>query len=707
MSRPITRAKNAHQHPGHIVLEGKQKRRTSEQKQADDAAAERAREEQEAAQERGIQRLADIIDNSTQEEENRLADPPRPRPRIRLILKDPSQESADTAESVMGDSDRLASDMTGMDPTDKRPSGEALADLQGSGELSVYGQEESEDELEEGLTETVQKRKRTQKTCTRDAVLAAWDKPGGSDGADRTTDRHSMDVQKRKPSSARLEADKQKFSGIGEVADWADKLASSKPLHTLLSQRSAASSRHARSISSTGTSSRIKLRGTPASTRSSTRPSTPASNNPPDSETCNDDSPYIQGNDDSERQAISNPSLRSIPRRTDTMAVTDVVSGSELDESEPSPPPPSQYSHPRKNRVSSGGRKATNTQDDYLEPSAEEMDDDVLLMETKRGTKRAPRSRGEASSTAAPPSKRMKTPRLSAGQGSQRSGSGANKKYINSDLPAGATNENAWRRLFISTLAHFAAGYDNPWTIPDDKFKHVLQEIWDVVYWGKVVYTVVIGGPVYSLAKQGLNNWRAGFAAAAVAVITTFFAHDADFDDSTTRVEFAKAMLKKNRFLFSQNRGTDNKTWTGLWRAPFILQTFAHHFNFIQGYTDVPMLNNDFSEPCTALALASAAVCRTLSLIAEGHMSFKITQPGDVLTAVIPKGGQFEFGEAVWGAVTRRYLAPIKELSHEQFGLIISETQKFVKKATFVSGEGKNSPPLPFLIVAFAVLFHI
>ncbi|KAI6029821.1 hypothetical protein BKA83DRAFT_105681, partial [Pisolithus microcarpus] len=136
-------------------------------------------------------------------------------------------------------------------------------------------------------------------------------------------------------------------------------------------------------------------------------------------------------------------------------------------------------------------------------------------------------------------------------------------------------------------------------------------------------------------------------------------------------------------FLFSQNRGTDNKMWTSLWQAPFILQMFAHHFNFIQGYTDIPMLNNYFSEPCTALTLASAAVCCTLSLIAEGHMSFKITQPHDVCTAVTPKGGQFEFGEAAWGTVTRCYLAPIKELSHEQFGLIINETQIFVKKATF------------------------
>ncbi|KAI5995420.1 hypothetical protein EDD15DRAFT_2195446 [Pisolithus albus] len=665
MSHPTTRAKNAHQHPGHIILEGKQKRRTSEQKQADDAVAERACEEQEAAQKRGIQRLANIIDDTIQEEENRLTNPPKPRPRLCLIIKDPSHESADTTESVMGDSDRLASDVTGMDPADKRPSGEVLADSQGSGELLVYGLEESEVGLEESLTEVVQKQKRTQKTSSRDAVLAARGEPGGGGGADRIMDWHSMDVQKRKPTSACLDTDKQKFSGIGDVADWADKLASSKPLHTLLSQHSAASSRHARSISSTGTSSQIKLRTTPASTHSSTRPSTPAFSNPPTSETCNDDSPYLQGNDNSECQAMSNPSLKSVHHRTDTMAITDIVSSSELDESEPSPPSPSQYTHPRKGRVSSGSGKVVNVQDDYVEPSTEEMDDDVLLVETKRGIKRAPRSQGETSSTTAPPSKRVKMPRVSAGQGSQCSGSGANKKYINSDLPAGATNDNAWRWLFISTLAHFAASYDNPWTIPDDKFKNMLQEIWDTVYWEKVVYTVVTRGPVYSLAKQGLNNWWAGFAAAAVAVITTFFTHDADFDDLTT-----------------QNRGTDNKTWTGLWRAPFILQTFAHHFNFIQGHTDVPMLSEDFSEPCTALALASAAVCRTLSLIAEGHMSFKITQPSDVWTAVIPKGGQFEFGEAVWGAVTRRYLEPIKRLSHEQL-LIVDDTQKFVKKATF------------------------
>ncbi|KAI5985969.1 hypothetical protein EDD15DRAFT_2373661 [Pisolithus albus] len=388
-------------------------------------------------------------------------------------------------------------------------------------------------------------------------------------------------------------------------------------------------------------------------------------NNPPEAGTRDDDSPYIQGSDTGERLAISHPSAKTLRHRTNAMAITDVYMRS-------------QWGH-----SSSDAWKASRNEDDYIELSGDEIDDGrILLVETKRGTKRDPRSRMDTNTSTAPPSKRTKTQHVSSGQGSQRSGSGANKKFINSDLPLGATNDNAWQRLFISALAYFAAGYDNPWTIPDDKLQHVLQEIWDIVYRDKVVHTVVIGGPVYSLAKQGLSNWCARFAAAAIAVITTFFAHDVDFEDLTPRMEFANAMLKKNRFLFGQNRGTDNKMWMGLWRAPFILQTFAHHFNFTQGHADISTIYNDFSGPRTALALASATVCRTLSLITEGHMSFKTTQPGDVWTAVLPKGGQFEFGEAVWGTMTRCYLEPIKELSDEQFGLIVEDTQKFVKKVT-------------------------
>ena len=47
----------------------------------------------------------------------------------------------------------------------------------------------------------------------------------------------------------------------------------------------------------------------------------------------------------------------------------------------------------------------------------------------------------------------------------------------------------------------------------------------------------------------------------AVTIITAFFTNDAEFDDPDQQAEFAVAMVKKNCFLFSQNRGLDIKVY--------------------------------------------------------------------------------------------------------------------------------------------------
>ena len=126
-----------------------------------------------------------------------------------------------------------------------------------------------------------------------------------------------------------------------------------------------------------------------------------------------------------------------------------------------------------------------------------------------------------------------------------------------------------------------------------------------------------------------LSNWRGGFAAAAVAVITTFFANDSEFADKAKWEAFAGAMVNKNRFLFSNNKGLNNKVghphsqfvlhpltdhlnqaWSGLWRSPFLLQTFTHHYNYTQGHVEVAGLPSGFQGYGAqgALALACATV---------------------------------------------------------------------------------------------------
>ena len=91
---------------------------------------------------------------------------------------------------------------------------------------------------------------------------------------------------------------------------------------------------------------------------------------------------------------------------------------------------------------------------------------------------------------------------------SQRSGSGVNNKYVKGDLPSGSTDDNAWRRLFVSALAHFAAGYDDPWFISSDKFTLALQTIWNVVYQGKIEHVISANEPVYHIVCFLLDRFQ-------------------------------------------------------------------------------------------------------------------------------------------------------------------------------------------------------
>ena len=91
MSRPVTRAKNANQHPGQIVLDTKQKHRTVEQKRQDDARDERDKYEQKAAQAHAIERVAKAVIKGTKAEKRLLTTrrrgPPGHRCCTRLVEK--------------------------------------------------------------------------------------------------------------------------------------------------------------------------------------------------------------------------------------------------------------------------------------------------------------------------------------------------------------------------------------------------------------------------------------------------------------------------------------------------------------------------------------------------------------------------------------------------------------------------------------------
>ncbi|KIN99785.1 hypothetical protein M404DRAFT_30039 [Pisolithus tinctorius Marx 270] len=322
MSCPTTHAKNAHQHPGYILLEGKQVQRTSEQKQGDDAQTKQARLKQAATQERGIKCLANIVEETECQEKMLLTDIPKPRPKLHIVLTTPVRPSEESELDIKP--------IAGMDVSKDTMSGES-ADLDGdvnSQQVEVNGESPMQ----------VVRKQRNQKTSTWDMVEAVQ---GGNEFAD-SVDKNQPEKGKHQASvQASAKGD---FAGIGEVKDWADKLALSRSLHTLLSQWSTSTNSHA--PRSTSTNSHVPRSVSGASTDSAFKVphSTPASSTIswhsfPDCLT-----PPSQLNHGDYRFYIDEGDLEPLTEAD----ITEVVSSSKIDEWEPLPPPATTQSSAQK-----------------------------------------------------------------------------------------------------------------------------------------------------------------------------------------------------------------------------------------------------------------------------------------------------------------------------------------------------------------------
>ncbi|KAG2115731.1 uncharacterized protein F5147DRAFT_769150 [Suillus discolor] len=174
-----------------------------------------------------------------------------------------------------------------------------------------------------------------------------------------------------------------------------------------------------------------------------------------------------------------------------------------------------------------------------------------------------------------------------------------------------------------------------------------------------------------------------------------------DEDDSLERQAAFKATKKPGA------RHTSSMDWTGMWRSPFILQTFASHLNFTFGRVEVPDLNTKSISAWAAFALAVTAVYRTLQLIVDGNITFEVIQEsrgkrkgmktngGDIWTPVITKGEQFAFSKPIWGYMTIKLMGPIVALFDNVFASIVEEAQQYAKHAKSVGNSGTTTSDAP------------
>ncbi|KAG2124207.1 hypothetical protein DEU56DRAFT_917080 [Suillus clintonianus] len=721
MVRPNTRPKNANQHPGEILLQNKRKRRTARQIQEDNDQAEHERQEKEAADQRTTEKIASIEDKKALKDLKILLHAPKPRPRARPVSKSKvSQPNIEDDEEIVE-----AAEMGDVEMED-------VAAGDNDGDKDFQPSEEENEEVQP-------RNKRVQKTAYREAVHA--ERSVNNTGINMTHNQNSkVDISDQADPTARGDqkgkkgvvdvcAAKDDYAGMGKTKDWAEKLATSKLLRPQLESLRTESHRRVSSITTSTAVSRIsKVTSARANPTGSPHPTNNVQGNLEEPTTA-----FLDEDDSLEREAAFKATKKPGARHTTSADILEVSDNSlsppplrpkkrspimarteSLSSPPPRAPPSTQPSRATARFIPTEPVTDLSTDIDFGE--SEDTSPPPAPVSAK-GTKRLTTSTGVSINSQPPPSKRAKTEPQSKSVTSRRDGSGANHRYQNDDLPERCQDGNTWRRVFIPTVAHWAGGEVEPWGPEDEDLRDAMQEIWNYIYRGKIQHEISRSGAVLKVAKQRLMEWRGGFGIAACSILTAFFAQDADFLDPAAREDFSRAMLKHNRFIFRDNSGLIPKDWTGMWRSPFVLQTFASHLNFTFGRVEVPNLDTESISARAAFALAVTAVYRTLQLIIDGNLTFEVIQEsrgkrkgaktdgGDIWTPIITKGEQFAFSKPIWGHMTVKLMGPIVALSDNAFASIVGEAQQYAKHAKSIGNSRTTTSEAPDEDDVFADLF--
>ncbi|KAG2125894.1 hypothetical protein BD769DRAFT_1668717 [Suillus cothurnatus] len=275
----------------------------------------------------------------------------------------------------------------------------------------------------------------------------------------------------------------------------------------------------------------------------------------------------------------------------------------------------------------------------------------------------------------APPSKRIKQ----EAEGEVAIGELSKAKYKNSDLPS------------------HAAGGENiyPWLIKDDTLIPILTMAWNIVYADNPSlknYKIILGGAIYHVAKQHLSEWHGGFGSAAVMIITSLMASDSTYETDQEHVDFAKFWLEDNHFLFSDISSEDPEAWTGMWQSTFVLQTFAAHLNYTQGWVEVPALNSENNIMWASLALLAGAVkmCSVLSFCRSNEFYYYDGYwEGKEEGYYLIQG----FSEPLWGYDMHMLLQAIKNVPSTAMQGIVQQAQQYMK-ASSCGGQSKGADEL-------------
>ncbi|KZT19221.1 hypothetical protein NEOLEDRAFT_1183594 [Neolentinus lepideus HHB14362 ss-1] len=195
-------------------------------------------------------------------------------------------------------------------------------------------------------------------------------------------------------------------------------------------------------------------------------------------------------------------------------------------------------------------------------------------------------------------------------------GKGQKKKNVrNDDLPNRIGNLPVWLGQFIPAIVQFVALHQDPWTLDDKVFIPFLQAVYDTIFGdhGHGSHEVQNGDALYERSLMKLRDWWTGFSSTALSVVDGIFQGDkARYIHHSERIKYCNDILDGYRFVYASAKGPNRQSWTGLFTAPAIIETFAHHYTFLKrsppkipGYEGLMA-----GKPIGALGLATSALER-------------------------------------------------------------------------------------------------
>ncbi|KAF8264898.1 hypothetical protein EI94DRAFT_1805130 [Lactarius quietus] len=263
------------------------------------------------------------------------------------------------------------------------------------------------------------------------------------------------------------------------------------------------------------------------------------------------------------------------------------------------------------------------------------------------------------------------------------------KKATNKDLPVGAQPE--FCQEVILTMWHWAAGHlTDPFNIDKGSMVKALEIMWKCMYTKYVHFNIP---PIVSM-------WCNGFTSAAMSALTSLFVSDVTFLEYDNWVTFALEMLEHYRFLYSDSTSKDPLDWTGMWCGPLFLQVFVSQLNATTSCIScITELGPETRFYDGSMALAVAAVERTLTLIANGEIDIKLviedresmgskckrkSSKTSVWKVKQPNGPPQPFLDTLWGGATCDFMTLLRCVPHDAMNMIIDKAPPTMANATLL-----------------------